>query len=107
MGNIVGSSTAGLVTSSSYTCQAKDGTNTVNGSAASPSGTIKIGMAWDANLGTMYAIGENGIETSGTYDGSLGLSTIAILPSVDGYIKDVACFNIVLSSSEVQSVFNS
>ena len=106
MGNIVGSSTAGLATSSSYTCQAKDGTNTVNGSAASPSGTIKIGMAWDANLGTMYAIGENGTETSGTYDGSLGLSTIAILPSVDGYVKDVACFNRVLSNTEVQSVFN-
>lgn len=107
MGNIVGSSTAGLATSSSYTCQAKDGTNTVNGSAASPSGTIKIGMAWNASLGTMQAIGENGIETNGTYDGSLGLSTIAILPSVDGYIKDVACFNIVLANSEVQSVFNS
>lgn len=107
MGNIVGSSTAGLATSSSYTCQAKDGTNTINGSAASPSGTIKIGMAWDANLNTMYAIGENGIEASGSYGDSLGLSTIAILPSVDGYVKDVACFTRVLSSEEVQSVFNS
>lgn len=107
MGNIVGSSTAGLATSSSYTCQAKDGTNTVSGSAASPSGTVKIGMAWDANLNTMYAIGENGVEASGTYDGSLGLSTIAILPSVDGYVKDVACFSKVLSNSEVRSVFNS
>lgn len=107
MGNIVGSSTAGLATSSSYTCQAKDGTNTVNGSAASPSGTIKIGMAWESTFNVMHAIGENGVEASGTYDGSLGLSTIAILPSVDGYVKDVACFSKVLSNSEVQSVFNS
>lgn len=107
MGNIVGSSTAGLATSSSYTCQAKDGTNTVNGSAASPSGTIKIGMAWESTFNVMHAIGENGVETSGTYDGSLGLSTIAILPSADGYVKDVACFSKVLSNSEVQSVFNS
>lgn len=107
MGNIVGSSTAGLATSSSYTCQAKDGTNTVSGSAASPSGTVKIGMAWDANLNTMYAIGENGIDASGSYDDSLGLSTIAILPSVDGYVKDVANFNRVLSSEEIKNVFNS
>lgn len=107
MGNIVGSSTAGLATSSSYTCQAKDGTNTVNGSAASPSGTIKIGMAWESTFNVMHAIGENGVETSGTYDGSMGLSTIAILPSADGYVKDVACFSKVLSNSEVQSVFNS
>ena len=64
-------------------------------------------MVWESTFNVMHAIGENGVETSGTYDGSMGLSTIAILPSADGYVKDVACFSKVLSNSEARSVFNS
>ena len=107
MGNVVGSSTVGLATSSSYTCQAKDGTNTVNGAAIIPIGSMKIGMAWDSASGNMYALGETGIEATGVYDGNLGLATIGILPDVDGYIKDVAIFKRALTNAEVINVFNS
>lgn len=102
-GVVVGKAGSGLSTSASNSgVQALDGTNTVNGPAGSAATRRKIGMKWSGSTMKTFAGGNFG--TAGSYDGSFNLTTIAIMPQSNGYIRDVAVWPTELSDADMLSV---
>lgn len=102
-GVVIGKSGSGLSTSSSNSgVQALDGTNTVNGPAGSTITRRKIGMKWSGSAMKTFAGGNYG--SSGSYDGSFDLTTIAIMPQSNGYISDVAIWPTELSDADMLAV---
>lgn len=102
-GVVVGKSGSGLSTSSANSgVQALDETNTVNGPAGSTATRRKIGMKWSGSAMKTFAGGNFG--TAGSYDGSFNLTTIAIMPQSNGYIRDVAIWPTELSDADMLAV---
>lgn len=102
-GVVVGKAGSGLSTSASNSgVQALDGTNTVNGPAGSTATRRKIGMKWSGSAMKTFAGGNFG--TAGSYDGSFNLTTIAIMPQSNGYIRDVAIWPTALSDADMLAV---
>ena len=101
-GVVVGKAGSGLSTSASNSgVQALDGTNTVNGPVGSTMTRRKIGMKWSGSTMKTFAGGNFG--ASGSYDGSFNLTTIAIMPQSNGYIRDVAIWPTELSDEDMLS----
>lgn len=99
-GVVVGKAGSGLATSASNSgVQALDGTNTVNGPAGSTATRRKIGMKWSGSSMKTFAGGNFGAP--GSYDGSFNLTTIAIMPQANGYIRDVAIWPTELSDADM------
>lgn len=102
-GVVVGKAGSGLATSASNSgVQALDGTNTVNGPAGSTATRRKIGMKWSGSAMKTFAGGNFGAP--GSYDGSFNLTTIAIMPQANGYIRDVAIWPTELSDADMLAV---
>lgn len=99
-GVAVGKAGSGLSTSSANSgVEALDGTNTVNGPAGSTISRRKIGMKWSGSSMKTFAGGNFGAP--GIYDGSFNLTTIAIMPQANGYIRDVAIWPTELSDADM------
>lgn len=102
-GVVVGKAGSGLSTSASNSgVQALDGTNIVNGPAGATATRRKIGMKWSGSTMKTFAGGNFG--TAGSYDGSFNLTTIAIMPQSNGYIRDVAIWPTELSDADMLAV---
>ena len=102
-GVVVGKAGSGLSTSASNSgVQALDGTNIVNGPAGATATRRKIGMKWSGSAMKTFAGGNFG--TAGSYDGSFNLTTIAIMPQSNGYIRDVAIWPTELSDADMLAV---
>ena len=98
-GSAVGSATRGLYTSFTNSgAQGLDGTNTVNGPAGTPSGTMKIGIRW--NNSVMQTFTDSGFGTSGSYDGGFDLASIALAAGAQCTIKDVAIWPYSLTNED-------
>lgn len=103
-GGIIGSATNGLLPLTTNTgAKAYDGTNTVNGPAGAPSGTVKAAMTWGGGALQVAANGTAG--TAGSYDGAWGLASIGIGTSTDSmYIKNVYIAQTALTDAQLQQV---
>lgn len=99
-GSAVGKASFGLLTSASNSgVQAADGTNTVSGLAGTPVDQIKLGCRWSGS--SLQAFYEDEYGAIGSYDGSFNLSTIAVMPGTQGYIRDLAIFNTSLADTDM------
>lgn len=102
-GSIVGSATQGMMPLATNSgVKGYDGTNTVNGTAGTPSGTVKMAVAWTGS--TMLVCGNGTAVVSGSYDGAWNLTTIGIGTGSFANIKNVRIWSRALSSSELQAV---
>jgi hypothetical protein len=94
----IGSATTGLAASSSNAgVQALDGTNTVNGPEGTPTGLETLAIGWYGTI--LKAVSGGVIGTSGSYDGSFNLSTIAL--GIHGNIRDLNIWTVSLTDSEL------
>lgn len=101
-GAVIGKAGSGLATSASNAgVQALDGTNTVNGPAGTMPSKRKIGMRWSGS--SLQAFSGGSFGSVGSYDGSFNLSTIAIAPAVECYVRDVAIWPSSLTDGEIIS----
>ncbi len=99
-GSIIGSATQGMMPlSTNNGVKGFDGTNTVNGTAGAPSGTIKMAVSWTGVVMTVK--GGVSAAVGGTYDGAWNLASIGIGTSGYGNIKNVRIWPRALSASEL------
>ncbi|MBP9870655.1 MAG: hypothetical protein KBC53_04045 [Nitrosomonas sp.] len=105
-GSVVGSATRGLYASASNSgAQGLDGTNTVNGPAGTPSGTMRIGIRWSGS--SLQAFSNGSFGSVGSYDGAFNLASIAAMAGAKGAIKDIAIWPSSLSDSDMISASDS
>jgi len=105
-GSVVGSATRGLYTSASNSgAQGLDGTNTVNGPAGTPSGTVKTGIRWSGS--SLQAFSNGSFGTAGSYDGAFNLTSVAAMAGAKGAVKDIAIWPSSLSDSDMISASES
>ncbi len=88
-GTAIGDGTNGpmVLSTSNMGIQAKDGTNTASGPTGTPTGKIKVCVAWGASKMQVFVNGNAGTE--GNYDGSFGLANLALMANSQGKIKNV------------------
>lgn len=102
-GRIVGDAAEGILASSSNSgVQVYDGTNTVNGSAGSPSGQISAAVSWSGS--TMKVCVNGGTVASGSYDGAWNLSAIFAGNGYFGNIRNVRVAKVALIDRELQTL---
>lgn len=100
-GSVVGDTT-GLYLTTAPAVQARDGTNTITGNISQVTGARKIGITWS---GSTFKVFENiDFTTTGSYDGSLGLTSIKIYSGASGIIKDVGIWLTALPDEDFKSV---
>ncbi len=101
-GRIVGDAAEGILASSANSgIQGYDGTNTVNGTAGSPSGQIKAAISWTGT--TMKICVDGGAVASGTYDGAWNLSAIFIGNGFFGNIRNVRIAQVAYPGDVLQA----
>jgi len=103
VGSVLGSSTNGMLPlTTNNGVKGYDGTNTVNGTAGVPSGTVKMAVSWSGS--TMKVCGNGTAVVSGSYDGAWGLATIGIGVGSFAKIKNVRIWSQALPDAVLQSM---
>jgi len=106
-GSIIGSATQGMMPLATNSgVKGYDGTNTVNGTAGTPSGVVKMGVTWTGTDMTVAAGGTAAV--AGTYDTTWNLSSIGIGLGCFCSTRNTRVWLSALSSSQLttQTVFN-
>ena len=102
-GTIIGSATQGMLPLTTNSgVKGYDGTNTVNGAAGTPSGFVKMAVAWTGSTMTVCANG--GTVSSGSYDGAWNLTTLGIGIGTNANIRNVKVYGTALSNSALQAL---
>lgn len=97
----IGSATTGLhrITTNSGV-SALDGTNTVNGPTGAPDGGEDLGIFWESS--DLKAAANGTLATAGTYDGSFGLSNIAVQPNCA--VRDLHIWTTAVSDADISAL---
>lgn len=97
----IGSATTGLhrITTNSGV-SALDGTNTVNGPTGTPDAGEDLGIFWQSS--DLKAAANGTLATAGTYDGSFGLSNIAVQPNCA--VRDLYIWTAAVSDTDITAL---
>jgi hypothetical protein len=103
VGSIVGSATQGMMPLTTNSgVKGYDGTNTVNGTAGTPSGTVKMAISWTGT--TMKVCGNGTAVVSGTYDTTWNLTTIGIGIGAFGSVRNVRVWSTALTDAQLRTI---
>ena len=103
VGSIIGSATNGMLPlTTNNGVKGYDGTNTVNGTAGAPSGTVKMAISWTGS--TMKVCGNGTAVVSGSYDGAWNLATVGIGVGAFAAIKGLRIWTKALSDAQLVSM---
>ena len=101
-GSGIGSATQGMMPISSHSgVQGYDGANTVQGASGSPSGLVKMAVAWSGS--NMSVTANGGAVQTGSYDGGWNLTTIGIGTGGFGTWRNVKIYPAAILGSKLTS----
>ena len=106
-GSVIGSATQGMLPLATNSgVSGFDGTNTVQGTAGTPSGVVKMAVAWSGS--TMTVAGAGTAAVTGSYDGAWNLSSIGIGTGCFCTVRNVGVWLSAFTGSQLtlQTAFN-
>lgn len=93
-GQVLGDGTEAILALSTANsgAQSNDGTSTINGPTGTPSGTVRMGVRWNALTAKRQVAVDGVAGTEGAYDQSFTLSSLLVGSGLNGVIRNLRIY---------------